>query len=242
MDTRRSPASEGAVQRLWGAHGAPDECDPADDLIELEMPSAPRKSPRQARSVALVDAVMQAARQILEEEGREALTVLHLADVSGVASSSIFEYFPTMDALVATIFEAFRADVYATLRVRIESLPAQASLFDGILLMVRAGLGIYAERLRLDPGVCQRMTRYDEMVRLDFVKPAEMAQARIVPLLFTRFAGAIRVDDVEQVQFLVVQTLTTLARAMLLVRPGYLNEPDTAGVIAMMIHALLAPQ
>jgi AcrR family transcriptional regulator len=236
MDTRRSPASQAFIQKLWGARGAPD------DLIELDMPPVPRKSPRQARSVALVDALMQTARQILEKEGREALTVLHLADLSGVASSSIFEYFPPMDALVAAIFEAYRADVYATLRAQIESLPAAATLFDGILLMVRAGLGIYAERLRLDPGVCQRMTRYDEMVRLDFVKPAEMAQARIVPSLFRRFAGAIREDDVEHVQFLATQTLITLARAMLLVRPAYLGEPDTAREIATMIHALLAPR
>src|SRR5579871_5489959 len=76
MDSRRSPTSAPPVQRLWGAHGALDQHDPADLLIELEMPLAPRKSPRQARSVALVDALMQAARQILDEEGREALTVL----------------------------------------------------------------------------------------------------------------------------------------------------------------------
>ncbi|MFM0505505.1 TetR/AcrR family transcriptional regulator [Paraburkholderia caffeinilytica] len=242
MDTRRSPTSAPPVQRLWGAHGALDQNDPTDFLIELEIPPAPRKSPRQARSVALIDALMQAARQILDEEGREALTVLHLADVSGVASSSIYEYYPTMDALVAAIFDAFRADVYETLRARIEALAAQATLLDGILLIVRAGLGIYAERIELDPGVCQRMTRYDEMVRLDFVKPTEMAQASIVPVLFARFADVIRVDDVEHVQFLVVQTLITLARAMLLVRPAYLGEPDTAVLIARMIHALLVPQ
>ncbi|KXU83531.1 TetR family transcriptional regulator [Paraburkholderia monticola] len=206
------------------------------------MPLAPRKSPRQARSVALVDALMQAARQILDEEGREALTVLHLADVSGVASSSIFEYYPTMDALVAAIFDAFRADVYATLRARIAALPAQASLLDGILLIVRAGLGIYAERIRLDPDVCLRMTRYDELVRLDFVKSEEITHALVVPALFVRFADEISEDDVEQVQFLVVQTLIALARAMLLVRPAYLAEPDTPVLIARMIHALLVPR
>ncbi len=234
MDSQRPP-----VQRLWGAHGALDERDPADALFELDVPSGPRKAPRQARSVALVAALMQAGRRILEEEGREALTVLHLADLAGVASSSIFEYFPTMDALVMAIFEAFRDDVYTTLRREIETLPAHATLFDGIHRMVEAGLGLYAERIRLDPGLCQRLTCYDELVRLDLVKPAQMAQARIVPVLFTRFAAEIKVADVEQARFLVIQTLIALARAMLLVRPAWLAEPDTAMLIARMIHALL---
>lgn len=239
MDSRAPPPAGPRVQRLWGAHAAQEERDAAEVLIELELPPGPRKAPRQARSVALVAALMQAARRILEEEGREALTVWHLADVSGVASSSIYEYYPTMDALVMAIFEAFRDEVYATLRREIEALPVQATLFDGIHLMVRAGLGLYAERIRLDPGLCQRMTCYDEMVRLDIVKPAGLAQARIVPLLLARFAGEIDVDDVEHAQFLVNQTLIALARAMLLVRPVWLAEPDTAILIARMVHALL---
>lgn len=208
-------------------------------LVPLGMPPRPRKEPRQARSIALVAALRQAGRSILEAEGREALTALRLAETSGVAISSIYEYFPTMDSLIAAIFEEYRIEVGKELLAAIAALPADAGLFDGILLVLRFGLAVHHRKVRLDSAFNVRSTRYDELVRLDLVEAKRSWSAGATPVLFERFAEQIRVKDRDKAQFLFQQTLLTLPRTMVLERPAYLAEEDTALLLASMLYALL---
>jgi AcrR family transcriptional regulator len=63
----------------------------------------PRKLPRQARSRALVDAILDAAARILEEQGREALNTNLVADNAGVSIGSLYQYFPNRDAIIAAV-------------------------------------------------------------------------------------------------------------------------------------------
>lgn len=213
------------------------ESEPA--LKPLGMPAQPRKQPRQARSIALVEALKQGGRQILEEEGREALTAWRLADVSGVAISSIYEYFPAMESLIAAVFEDYRREAGEHLLSAIEALPPQATLFDGLLLLLRLGLAVHHRKSRLDPDFSERMTRYDELVRLELVESAQCWSAGATPALFRLFDAEIRVKNREKAQFLVHQTLLALPRAMRLERPQYLPEEDSAIMLAHMLHALL---
>lgn len=208
-------------------------------VVPLSMPPLPRKQPKQARSIALVSALKQGGRRILEHEGREALTALNLAEVSGVAISSIYEYFPTMESLIAAIFDDYRHEVSQELLAAIAALPADATLFDGILLVLRFGLDVHHHKASLDPQFCIRSTRYDELVRLDLVEAGRSWSAGATPALFERFAGQIRVKDEAKARYLVHQTLLTLPRAMLLEHPDYLTQDDTAWMIARMLHGLL---
>ena len=77
---------------------------PADTSTRGQMPSL-RKRPVQSRSRALVDAVEQACLQILDEAGEAALTVARISELSGVAVGSIYQYFPSKDAIVALLYE-----------------------------------------------------------------------------------------------------------------------------------------
>lgn len=216
------------------------DADPA--LIPLGMPPQPRKQPRQARSIALVEALKQAGRQILEEEGREALTALRLADVSGVAISSIYEYFPAMESLIAAVFEDYRREAGEQLLAAIDDLPEQATLFDGLLLVLRLGLAVHHRKSCLDPDFSERVTRYDELVRLELVESRQCWSAGATPALFERFAAEIRVKDHEKARFFMYQTLLTLPRAMRLERPHYLMEDESATMLARMLHGLLTSQ
>lgn len=212
---------------------------PVAMTVPVAMPQRPRKEPKQARSIALVAALKQAGLQLLESGGRDALTALQLAEVSGVAISSIYEYFPAMDSLIAAIFEDFRAEVSRELLDGIMALPEDATLFDGIVMVLRFGLAVHHRKACLDPEFSQRSTRFDELVRLDLVEARRCWSAGATPALFRRFADEISVSNPDKAHFLVHQTLLTLPRAVALERPAYLAEPDTAMLIARMLHALL---
>jgi AcrR family transcriptional regulator len=208
-------------------------------LLQVEIPAQPRKEPRQARSIVLVSALKQTGRQILEKEGREALSALRLAEDSGVSISSIYEYFPTIEALIAAIFEDYRVEVRAELLAGIAALPATATLLDGILLTLRIGLAVHYKKTLFDPVFSVRSTHYDELVRLDLIKAKQLWSTSTTSALMSRFASEITQKDREKVEFLAYQTLLALPRAMLLERPGYLTDEDTPVLMARMLHALL---
>ena len=66
---------------------------------------SPRKLPRQARSRALVDAILDASAHILAEHGREALNTNLVAEKAGVSIGSLYQYFPNRDAIIAAVAE-----------------------------------------------------------------------------------------------------------------------------------------
>lgn len=69
----------------------------------------PRKRPSQARSVAAVAAMVETAARIIEVRGWAALTTNHVAELSGVSIGSLYQYFPSKEALLAELVRRERA-------------------------------------------------------------------------------------------------------------------------------------
>ncbi|OCP01846.1 MULTISPECIES: TetR family transcriptional regulator [unclassified Ensifer] len=59
-----------------------------------------RKMPKQARSNELVRAILQAAVQVLEEEGAQRFTTARVAERAGVSVGSLYQYFPNKGAIL----------------------------------------------------------------------------------------------------------------------------------------------
>lgn len=58
-----------------------------------------RRSPSQLRSIKTIDTLFQAAAQILEREGEAGLTTNKVASVAGFSIGTLYQYFPSKDAL-----------------------------------------------------------------------------------------------------------------------------------------------
>lgn len=71
----------------------------------------PRKRPRQARSRATYDSMLDAAARLLEQHGYAALTTNHVAQAAGVAVGSLYEYFPKKEVIVAEVVRRTMAEV-----------------------------------------------------------------------------------------------------------------------------------
>jgi AcrR family transcriptional regulator len=69
----------------------------------------PRKRPTQARSRAAVAAMLEAAARIIETRGCAALTTNHVAERSGFSIGSLYQYFPSKEALLAELLRRERA-------------------------------------------------------------------------------------------------------------------------------------
>ena len=75
------------------------------DDLPPERPR-PRKRPQQDRSRITVEAVLEAAAQVLEADGYDGLTTNRVAERAGVSIGTLYQYFPDKAAVVAGLVEA----------------------------------------------------------------------------------------------------------------------------------------
>lgn len=69
----------------------------------------PRKRPRQARSVATFEAILEAAARILESLSFAGFNTNAVAELAGVSIGSLYQYFPSKDALIVELIRRERA-------------------------------------------------------------------------------------------------------------------------------------
>jgi AcrR family transcriptional regulator len=86
-----------------------------------------RRTPRQPRSEATVEAILEAAFQLLEAGGVEALTTNHIADRAGVSVGTLYQYFKGKQAILAALAQR-RA---AAARDRIAEIVIANSVVEG---------------------------------------------------------------------------------------------------------------
>lgn len=108
----------------------------------------PRKTPRQRRSAELVEAIYEAGARILETEGLAALNTNRVAEVAGVSVGSLYQYFPSKEAIVAGLLRRTRQEL-------LEGVKAAARASEGeafevtIENLVRAAIRSQFDRPRL---------------------------------------------------------------------------------------------
>jgi AcrR family transcriptional regulator len=75
-----------------------------------------RKEPRQARSRATVETIVEAGARILSDEGWAGFTTNKVADLAGVSIGSLYQYFPDKLSLVDAIRRRHLDDCLAVMR------------------------------------------------------------------------------------------------------------------------------
>lgn len=70
-----------------------------------------RKIPRQPRSQALVDKLIEATGRMIAERGLAFTTTNHIADAAGVNIASLYQYFTDKDDLLASLLDKLGRDL-----------------------------------------------------------------------------------------------------------------------------------
>ena len=65
----------------------------------------PRKRPRQARSRATVDAILDATIQVLLAEGLQRLTTIRVAERAGTSVGTLYQYYPHKQSLLYAVLQ-----------------------------------------------------------------------------------------------------------------------------------------
>jgi len=103
-----------------------------------------RKMPAQARSAWTVDVILQAAAQVLEGGGEDALTTKTVAERAGVSIGTLYQYFPNRDAILLALADREAQRIGERMRALIDR--NQENSEDSRRVMVRALIRSYTAR------------------------------------------------------------------------------------------------
>jgi AcrR family transcriptional regulator len=127
--------------------------------------TSPRRRPRQARAQATVDAIIKATARVLIEEGYDRASTNRIAQAAGVSIGSLYQYFPSKEALVASLVENQQQKMTAVLE---DCLAAQRpeGLGERADLLVRALIRAYRVDAALDHVLCQEVPKVGELQKV----------------------------------------------------------------------------
>ncbi len=104
-----------------------------------ETPARRRVTPRQARARASVEAILEAAAQILETGGEAAFNTNAVAIRAGVSIGAVYRYFPDKRAILVALAEREQGKVDAVMREGPSDLASDRAI-------IRAFLGAFEGR------------------------------------------------------------------------------------------------
>ncbi len=171
--------------------------------------TAPRKRPRQERSEATVDAILEAAARELAREGYEAATTNHIAKAAGISVGSLYQYFPSKDAIAVELIRRFRADRLAFVRARLEAVGEKplASVVRALFASALQAEGIRPELYRV---LIEQVLRTN--ARRELRGYEEKLEAVIVEAL-KRVQPAPPIADFDLAAFMMVRVVLALVHS-----------------------------
>jgi AcrR family transcriptional regulator len=165
--------------------------------------TTPRKRPRQARSIETVDALLEATARVLVKHGYDGLSTNRVAEQAGVSIGSLYQYFPSKEALVAELLEKYSVHFQALVLGMLTSAQDHSPR-----AVAKAIVRAMVELKRTNPKLA-RVLR-EQIPRVGRMNRYEENLARIVEAttaFLTTHADALRVRDIRSAAFVVVHAV-----------------------------------
>jgi len=180
----------------------------------------PRKSASQERSRATVDALLEATTRILIREGYERASTNRIAEVAGVSIGSLYQYFPSKEALVAAVIDRHMQEISAVTRkalVKAAALPIEAAARE----FVSVAIDGHRVNPRLHGVLAEQIPRVG---RLENIEANVREGYQLVRGYLEAHRDEIDVADLDLAAFVLVTVVEALTHAAVLRRPDILAD------------------
>lgn len=171
--------------------------------------TSPRRRPRQARAQATVDAIIKATAHVLTTEGYDRASTNRIAQAAGVSIGSLYQYFPSKEALVAALVDTHLAKMVAVLKSALQDMRPD-DMHRNTRVIVEGLVAAYRVDPVLHNVLCQEVPKVGELRR---VYEFEAQLASLCRGYLGSLEGQIRVKDVDRAIFILVNTVPNLVRA-----------------------------
>ncbi len=163
----------------------------------------PRKEASQERSRATVDALVEATARILVREGFDKASTNRIAEVAGVSVGSLYQYFPSKEALVAAVIERHRQEIMQVVRGEL-ALAANQPMEQGVRTLVAVAVKAH----RVDPKLHRVLAEQIPRVgRLEKAETFNRENHALFRAYLESHRDEIRAADLELAAFICVTAI-----------------------------------
>ena len=196
---------------------------------------SPRKRPVQRRSQETVRAILEAAAQVLERDGLAAATTDRIAERAGVSVGSLYQYFPSKQAIVLALAQCHVLETWQLLEPVFRRLGDVPPLTEVLRDLVRGTVALHRARPRLHRVLFEEAPRPAEIQAA-----VEQAERWITSRVARYFEAAPDVDvpDPAVAAQIVLVTLFALVHEL----PARTRDPSADDEIVRLLERYLARQ
>ena len=174
----------------------------------------PRKSASQERSRLTVDALLEATARILVREGFDKASTNRIAEVAGVSIGSLYQYFPSKEALVAALIDRHNRQVMQAVQGELAEALNQ-SMEEAVRMLVSVAVKAH----RIDPKLHRALT--EQIPRVGRLENVEFFNRQYY-VLFENYLksrrGELSVTDLGLAAFVCVTSIEALTHTAVLHR------------------------
>ena len=180
----------------------------------------PRKSASQQRSRLTVAALLEATARVLVKEGYENASTNKIAAAAGVSIGSLYQYFPSKEALVAAVIDRHKHDMLQLVReafAKVVSQPVETAIRELVMVSIEAH--------RVDPRLHRILAeQIPRMGRLESVEAMGREARALVRAYLERHRAELDVVDLDMAAFVCVATVESLTHGAVVHRPDALTD------------------
>jgi AcrR family transcriptional regulator len=187
----------------------------------------PRKAASQKRSRATIDALVEATARILVKEGFDKASTNRIADVAGVSVGSLYQYFPSKEALVAAVIDRHQQQIMQTVRGELAEVLSQP-----VEKAVRKLVAVAVKAHRVDPKLhrvlAEQIPRVGKLEKLETFSRENFTLFRTY---LEHHRDELGVDDLELASFVCVTSIEALTHNAVLHYPRMHSEKNMEALI-----------
>lgn len=187
----------------------------------------PRKSASQKRSRATVDALVEATARILVSEGFDKASTNRIAQVAGVSIGSLYQYFPSKEALVAAVIDRHNQEIGEAVRgelAEVATLPLKHGVHKLVAVAVKAH--------RINPALHRVLAEQIPRVgKIEDVETFNRGNLALFREYLEHHRDEIRAVDLDLASFVCVTTIEALTHNAVLHHAEALSEKAMATLV-----------
>lgn len=199
---------------------------------------SPRKRPTLERAKATVDVILRAAAHILRTQGWDALNTNAVAKRAGVSIGSLYQYFPSREALLVAIAEAHAEAGHRVLMEAVATAATQPrGLVETVRHYIRALVALHAVDPRLHRVLSEQVPKLKSGMSV-VGRVSEQSAALVRGWLETQRAH-FRDVDLDVATFVLVTAVESVTHLQVLPRPSKLDEAALVEELTQLVLGYL---
>jgi AcrR family transcriptional regulator len=178
----------------------------------------PRKIAAQKRSRLTVDALLEATARVLIREGYDRASTNKIAAVAGVSIGSLYQYFPSKEALVAAVIERHTQElsqVVLNVLLKVAARPIEIAARE----LVTAAIDAHRVDPKLHRVLAEEVPRTG---RLENIEAVERNARALLRDYLEAHRREIDIADLDLAAFILATTVEALTHSAVLRRPDML--------------------